>query len=138
MIEKKINYKSEEDMFELKKFLDSNPNGTKNFRYFEKRPFDVLKNHIFTGLYYKDNILLGYGHLDYDSDKIWLGIIVSDENQSKGHGNNIIDSLISKTKKNIHLSVDKENIKARKLYEKKGFEIIKENENNFIMIKKNK
>jgi hypothetical protein len=124
-----------EDLEEVKKFILSNPNGCKNFRYFQKRDFSVIKNHIFTCLYYSNENVIGYGHLDYEDGKIWLGIIISDNNKSKGFGNIIIDDLISKTKKPIYLSVDKDNEIAQRLYKNKKFIIFKENNKNIIMIR---
>ena len=65
-------------LIELDEFIKSNINGAKTFRYFSKRPYSVIKNHIYTCLYYIDDVCVGYGHLDFEDKKTWLGIIVSD------------------------------------------------------------
>jgi ribosomal protein S18 acetylase RimI-like enzyme len=120
----------------LSQFLLDNPKSQDTFRYFKTRNFDCLKNHIVTRLYYKNDICIGYGHLDLENC-IWLGICVADEHQGKGYGNFIMDDLLSSTNEDIFLTVDKENISALNLYKKKGFIIEKLNESNILMIKKN-
>jgi ribosomal protein S18 acetylase RimI-like enzyme len=87
-------------------------------------------------LYYQNDECVGYGHLDKENDKIWLGIIVADKHQSNGFGNLIMDDLISKYDGEIYLSVDKDNLKAQELYKKKSFINLKENDKNYIMILK--
>ena len=108
-------------------FIKKNPEGCKSFRYFSKRPYNVIRNHIYTCLYYLDDECVGYGHLDKEDDKIWLGILVSDSKKGKKIGDEIMDDLISKTNSDISLSVDVDNLPAYKLYEKKGFVTISRN-----------
>ena len=87
----------------------------------------MIRNHIYTCLYYLDDECVGYGHLDKEDDKIWLGILVSDSKKGKKIGDEIMDDLISKTNSDISLSVDIDNLPAYKLYEKKGFVTISRN-----------
>jgi len=133
IVKKNIVHNNVNDILELEKFILSNPVGTTKFRYFNVRPYDIIKNHIYTSLYYLNGECIGYGHLDKENNDVWLGIIVSDNNQSKGFGNFIIDDLLSKYDGFIKLSVDKTNIKGQNLYKNKNFIILKENENNIIM-----
>jgi RimJ/RimL family protein N-acetyltransferase len=127
-----------QDLYILSDFIKSNPKGGKTFRYFSKRDLSVISNHIFTCLYYNNNNdIIGYGHLDFESDKIWLGIIVSDEYHGRGYGGLIMDDLISQTSEPIYLSVDNDNEIAFRLYKNKGFSIFEENNKYKIMIKEN-
>jgi ribosomal protein S18 acetylase RimI-like enzyme len=134
---KKLSYKNIKDLEELNFFLHSNPIGSKTFRYFSSRDLLVIKNHIITCLYYDNEDIIGYGHLDYENEKTWLGVIVSDSHTSKGYGNMILDDLISSTNDEIYLSVDKNNYVAQNLYKKKQFIKIQENNKNIIMLRKN-
>ncbi len=120
-------------LIELDEFIKSNINGVKTFRYYTKRPYTIIKNHIYTCLYYLDNICVGYGHLDCEDEKTWLGIIVSDNEVGKKIGDQIMDDLILNSKNDIHLSVDISNNSAVYLYKKKGFEIIEKKINYYIM-----
>lgn len=125
-----INYKN---LNLLKEFIGNNKNN--NFRYYDNRDFDCIENHISTNLYYEDDVCVGYGHLDFE-EKVWLGVLVNSNYKGKGYGNLILDDLISKSKIDIHLTVDKDNSIAKNLYLKKNFEILEEKENHFLMIKK--
>jgi ribosomal protein S18 acetylase RimI-like enzyme len=138
MLSKKlIQHTDLSSLIELDEFIKSNVNGIKTFRYYSKRPYTIIKNHIYTCLYYIDNICVGYGHLDFEDGQIWLGIIVSDNEVGKKIGDQIMDDLIHNSKEDIHLSVDISNNSAVYLYMKKGFEII-ENKINYYIMKLNK
>jgi len=130
IIAEKINLNNIE---KLKLFFKKNKKSKKNFRYYNTRKFDIIKNHLVTILYYKDNFCVGYGHLDKEDNKVWLGIVVDEDYQNLGIGGLIMDDLLLKHKGTIHLSVDKTNINAQKLYKKKLFTIIEENKNHYIM-----
>ena len=119
----------------LEEFITKNIEGAKYFRYYNKRSYDVIKNHIKTKLYFNNAKCIGYGHLDYE-EKIWLGIMVADDSIGKKYGNFIMDDLSKNIEQDIFLSVDKTNISAINLYEKKKFEIIQEYEDYFLMLKK--
>jgi hypothetical protein len=130
---KKITHTDYLSLIELDEFIKKNLNGVKTFRYFLKRPYTVIKNHIYTCLYYIDNICVGYGHLDFEDGQTWLGIIVSDNEVGKKIGDQIMDDLIHNSKEDIHLSVDISNNSAVYLYKKKGFEILEKKINYYIM-----
>ncbi len=120
---------------ELHFFLEKNNNAIQSFRYYNKRDFSVIKNHICTFLYYIKDEVIGYGHLDFYDDKIWLGIMVGDNHIGLGLGSQIMNHLIQQTLKPIFLSVDKTNHRAQHLYNKFNFVIIEENDKNYIMLK---
>lgn len=81
-------------------------------------------------------IINDYGHIDNETPS--LAISLFKEYRSLGIGtalmNRMIELLKSKGYKRVSLSVQKENY-AYNLYKKVGFEIIKENEEDFIMVK---
>ncbi len=121
----------------LKRFLELAGDSLVNFRYFQSRPLNVIENHIVTYIILNDmNIPVCYGHLDKENDRVWLGIAVIAEQRGNGYGNLMMNELILMAKnlklKEIHLSVDFNNNKAIKLYEKFGFKCIKTLEFSFI------
>jgi ribosomal protein S18 acetylase RimI-like enzyme len=121
----------------LKKFIKNETSDT--FRYYKNRKIDIIKNHILTlVLTNKNDNIIGYAHLDFE-EKIWLGICVCENYRGKGFGKKIINYLLEYAKNNnikkIHLTVDKDNIIAKKLYEKNGFIIESEKETFFYMVK---
>jgi ribosomal protein S18 acetylase RimI-like enzyme len=132
---KKISFTSLDDLILLEEFIKNNPKGQIKFRYFENRKYDVIKNHLYTALYYLNEEIVGYGHLDFEHEKTWLGIMVSDNFTSKGIGKFIIDDLINHSNGDIYLSVDSDNTNAIHLYKKKNFNIISSNNKHHIMKK---
>jgi ribosomal protein S18 acetylase RimI-like enzyme len=134
---KKLNYNEDDSLNDLKKLLSDSPVSRNTFRYFEKRSLFSILNHVYTALYYNENQeLIGYGHLDGEDGKIWLGILVSDNYQNLGYGNFIMDDLLGVTDEPIFLSVDINNIKAQNLYKKKNFVQIESDSKKIIMLKK--
>ena len=121
---------SEDDVEILKEFLHHAGDSLKSFRYFDSRGFDALKNHLVTLLLYRDGKPVGYGHLDKENSIVWLGIAVIETEIGRGYGKIVMDALLQKAEElrleEIQLSVDKENLKARKLYEKYGFRLKEE------------
>jgi RimJ/RimL family protein N-acetyltransferase len=114
----------------LNDFLNQAGESLKNFRYFQTRPFESIKNHLVTYIALnKNNKPVCYGHLDKEKDKVWLGVCVVDSERGKGYGTEMVDSLLHYAYKNnigqVFLSVDKDNVVAIKLYIKNGFQIIK-------------
>lgn len=114
----------------VKDFITDLKEEKASFRYFENRDLTVLKKHVETLLLKINNSLAGYGHLDKDGDIVWLGIVVLKKFQGKGIGAIIMNQLLKRAKdlnlSSINLSVDSENHKARSLYKKKGFRLVKE------------
>jgi RimJ/RimL family protein N-acetyltransferase len=108
------------------------------FRYFNKRKFNIIESHVYTSLYsYKDDII-GYGHIDSENNKNWLGIFISEKYRNKGIGNIIMEDILKESMDDIYLTVDKDNINAIYLYNKVGFTIEKEENNHYLMIYKKK
>ena len=98
------------------------------FRYFKTRNIiSVFPNHIHTIVVNntENNEIQGYGHLDKEGEKVWLGICVLENAQQKGIGKLIMDNLISTARsKNIaeiYLTVDIDNIIAYNVYLKYKF-----------------
>lgn len=113
------------DINSLKTFLNTAGSSLKSFRYFDKRNFSVLNNHIVTYLLFHKQEPVGYGHLDKENNKVWLGISIVESKQGMGFGNilmtNLLEAAITKNISAIYLSVDGDNHKAIQLYEKFGF-----------------
>jgi len=130
-----VNNSTNSDTFEelVKEFFTQNSSITNLFRYYTKRPYNVIKDHLYTALYFFDQTCVGYGHLDKDKDTIWLGLAVTPYEQSKGIGTKIMEDLLAKRSYQITLSVDRSNTKAIKLYKKFKFDIVDQHENYFIM-----
>jgi ribosomal protein S18 acetylase RimI-like enzyme len=121
LVKKNISYNDCSFLIELDEFIKNNTIGTTTFRYFSKRPYSVIKNHIYTCMYYDGDKCVGYGHLDKEGENIWLGVLVSDTETGKKIGGKIVDDLIMSTNLEISLSVDVSNNRAIHIYEKKGF-----------------
>jgi ribosomal protein S18 acetylase RimI-like enzyme len=134
---KKLKYNKVEDISLLKKFLEDNSSGTKNFRYFEKRPLEIIKNHIVTYIFFDGVEIIGYGHLDLEDGLVWLGVMVSEKYRGKGFGKKIVKKLIKCHNGDITLSVDSDNKKAYNLYSSLKFTII-EKKDKIIIMKLNK
>lgn len=134
------------DIALLKEFVDNAGASLTSFRYFQKRPLEVIQNHICTFLLLDDGKPIAYGHLDVTDEEtiasncgseesmgkkektIWLGIAVSEKYTGKGLGLMMMNQLISFAKQNkvpqIKLSVDNDNAPAIQLYEKLGFKLL--------------
>lgn len=122
----------------LKNFIQGSGDSLQTFRYYEKRDFKVISNHILTVLLFFNNKAIAYGHLEKEDDKMWLGIMVSESEKGKGFGKVIMSYLISFCKENkfsnIFLTVDKNNLNAINLYQKFKFKIVSEfSERSLIM-----
>lgn len=128
---------NQQNIYILKSFLE-NPISD-SFRYFKNRSLDVIQSHVSTLILEYENKYIGYGHIDCDSIKNWIGICILEEYQGKGFGKLILNRLIEianvKSIKQLYLSVDKNNIKAFTLYEKMGFEIIQDGKDKYFMMK---
>jgi len=113
-------------------FINKIGRSAQTFRYFNKRDFKVIENHLVTLLLVYDSISVGYGHLDYEKDVLWLGICILPEYKGLGFGSIIMQKLIEIAKINkidfIELTVDNDNYPAIKLYEKFFFKIVIHND----------
>lgn len=107
-----------------------------SFRYYQSRsPTTSLVIHQLTILYYDNDTPVAYGHID-DS---WIGVCVLSSHQQKGYGSSILDFLILYAKaislSFLRLTVDKDNLTAIRLYEKKGFQTSESTEKYYLMQK---
>ena len=86
----------------LQQFIDEAGSSLKSFRYFQKRPLEVIKNHACTFLLVDDGEPVAYGHLDVSDEAtiashcgdgeqkpatekvIWLGVAVVERVQRAG------------------------------------------------------
>lgn len=122
----------------LQDFINNLGGASNTFRYFEKRNIHVIKNHLLTILLECNNKVIGYGHLDKENDKVWLGIAVLPDYKGMGYGKIIMSNLINFAKniklKNIYLSVDKNNTPAISLYEKFNFALFETTQNTLFYI----
>ena len=113
----------------IDEFLNNAGQSLNTFRYFKNRSIKTIENHECTIVLSKTDILVGYGHLDKENEKIWLGICIAEYEKGKGYGQIIMNYLIeyarSKSITKIYLTVDSENTTAINLYEKYLFKIEK-------------
>lgn len=127
--DEEIRLVAEMDYEVIKAFLSKAGASLKSFRYFKRRDFSVLKNHVITAIIFINQEPIGYGHLDQDEDRIWLGIAIVEGFKGQGYGVKMMDFLFAKAKEKnlttISLCVDVDNTIAIKLYKKMGFEIVK-------------
>lgn len=107
------------------------------FRYFEKRGYDVISNHLYTALYSYDGYIFGYGHVDIDGKK-WLGIFIKEDFRGKNLSEYIVTDLLKNCTEDAYLSVDLENQIAFNLYKKMGFEVVEKNQKYHLMVHKKK
>lgn len=119
----------------LQRFISTIGKSGDSFRYFKSRPISIINNHLCTVILMSNNEPIGYGHLDQDNGNIWLGIAIAEPYIGQGHGNSIMEYLISKADElrleKIQLSVDIYNLQAIKLYNKFGF--VEKNKTNDIL-----
>ena len=113
-----------------------------NFRYFNNKTCNIIINHVLTVMILHNDIPIAYAHIDNDNIKYWFGICVLDNYQGIGIGKQLIEYVFNhdkiKSLSKIHLTVDKNNTIALKLYEKYNFKLIQEFETYFLMMKHNK
>jgi GNAT superfamily N-acetyltransferase len=126
-----MNFNQDFTFDQIKKIIDVNFNLQKTFRYFNSRNSNCFEKHYYHFIL-NDPEPVGYGHLDYECDKMWLGMCVFDSFVGKGYGKLILNNLIDNREKNpLHLTVDKDNYKAINLYLNKGFQIYSQTEKIF-------
>ena len=131
-----INIINKENIYLLENFIKLND--SEFFRYYVLRSIDVIKNHIVTIVLTIEDNIIGYGHLDFEK-KVWLGICILQEYRKQGYSKIILEFLFdyaSKKKiREINLSLDKNNIIAKYIYEKYDFKIIDVKETIYYMKK---
>jgi ribosomal protein S18 acetylase RimI-like enzyme len=134
----------------LQRFIEEAGSSLKTFRYFQKRPLEVIQNHLCTFLLLEGEEPVAYGHLDVEDEAtvssacgsdekivpgkktIWLGVAVSEKHVGEGYGALMMKQLLDFAKENhlpeIKLSVDNSNTAAINLYQKLGFKLIERKE----------
>ena len=126
----------------ISKFIENMGKSSDTFRYFNKRSVDAIDNHLLTCVFNEENINypIGYAHIDYDGEKFWFGVCVSDGFSGRGIGKELSKYIISEyfkmKEQDLFLSVDKVNDVAIRMYSKLGFSVETEMPNYFIMVKK--
>jgi ribosomal protein S18 acetylase RimI-like enzyme len=97
------------------------------FRYFKNRNFEeAIKTHKLTILYESEpGGDVGYAHVDVDTktNKAFFGICILPGYQSKGIGQLLLSYILEHFSDDLYLTVDIDNIKARRLYEKNNFTV---------------
>jgi GNAT superfamily N-acetyltransferase len=135
----KIIKNTNEDIQLLALFLNDAGKSLITFRYFSKRPLEIIQNHKYTILILNEfNVPVGYGHLDPQYDVVWLGICVSEKQIGKGFGKMIMSDLTKKADSSgiseLILKVDKQNVKAVSLYKKFNFKISDEKDEVYLIM----
>jgi ribosomal protein S18 acetylase RimI-like enzyme len=120
-------------------FLKSAGKSLETFRYFDSRDISIINNHLVTYVLKVNEQIVGYGHLEDENEKTWLGIAVIEAETGKGLGKyilkNLLESAIKNNIKTIHLTCDIKNNSAISMYTKFGFEIVEELKNNIYLMK---
>lgn len=124
---------NEDNVHILKRFIETVGSSSKHFRYFLNRDYkEAIINHVTTYILH-DGGYVGYGHLDKEDNKVWLGVCVSEGFTGRGYGNTIMQHLIDSYDGEIDLSVDSDNKAAIKMYEKFLFKTVNQNNNIIYM-----
>jgi len=137
----KIIKNTNQDIQLLALFLNDAGKSLNTFRYYSKRPLEIILNHIYTILILNElKIPVGYGHLDPQGDFVWLGICVSEKQIGKGLGKMIMSNLTKKADSSgiseLILQVDKQNVKAVSLYQKFNFKISDEKDELYFIMRR--
>lgn len=112
-------------------FLSRCKHSLKTFRYFStRRVEEAINSHKATAVLSYDNMIVGYAHLDRDSEHLWLGICVADNYIGRGLGGLLMEEILlrNKPEEKVTLTVDKDNNSAINLYKKYGFTAIETSE----------
>ena len=109
----------------VEEFLRNAGSSLDKFRYYRSRPVEAIKNHLVTLVALKGKKAVGYGHLDSENGKIWLGTAIAEVEKGNGLGKMIVERLITEANnkgvKTITLTVDNDNDAAIALYKKYDF-----------------
>jgi ribosomal protein S18 acetylase RimI-like enzyme len=106
---------NQENISYLDDFIKTIGSSSTSFRYYDSRDTSIIKNHIMTFVLHDDG-LVGYGHLDKEDNKVWLGICVKEGCHGRGYGKKIMKKLVDYDG-DIYLSVDAINARAIRLYQ---------------------
>ena len=106
--------------------------------WFKEKYFSGQDNHCFV-LATSDNKVIGYCRLDLDKEKNYyiVSIALAPDFQGKGLGKNLLSESLCNfgDDKIIFAEIHKNNIRSIKLFEKNGFLIKNEDENNYYLIR---
>lgn len=112
----------------VRAFLASAGRSLEAFRYFSKRPVDIVSQHLATWVLTEAGDPVAYGHLDPEADVVWLGIAVQERLCGRGLGAAMMRALLASARANgvsrVRLSVDADNARAVRLYERCGFHLV--------------
>lgn len=117
---------NKENIHLIDEFLLALGDGANSFRYFAKRPVEIVLKHLLTVILIDEQkIPVAYGHLDKEDTDLWLGIAVAHNAQGIGLGKKMLHYLIDYARMqgevSITLTVDKHNSRAIRLYEANSF-----------------
>jgi len=119
----------------LEKFI--NQKHPSQFRYYDSRGIEVVKNHKLTIVGTIDGNPIAYGHIDIENGINWIGLCVLEGQQGKGYGKKIFSYLLDfinlNNISNIKLSVDIDNYRALNLYLKHNFTISSITDKHYVM-----
>jgi RimJ/RimL family protein N-acetyltransferase len=111
-------------------FLENAGQSLDTFRYFNSRNVEIIKHHMTTKIVKLNQSVIGYGHLEEENGKVWLGISMTESHSGRGYGKILLSHLIEHAVKlsinNIYLTVDKKNNFAIEFYNKAGFKKIED------------
>lgn len=139
-----MNFKVDITSKEVEQFILTCGESLNTFTYFERRPFSVIRNHLITTLLVNNGETVGYGHLDIENDKIWLGIVIHPKFKRRGYGKIMMQYLIAHYEKGnysypLYLTVHKNNRKAQDLFNMFHFTVSQQyvNQKSFLMLYRN-
>jgi GNAT superfamily N-acetyltransferase len=126
-----------ENIWKVAEFIGMMTSEKTHFRYFSSRGLDAIGNHKMTVITKKDGNIVGYGHIDFDGNKHWLGLCVLEKFQRLGYGKLTLDFLVNHALNSdieLYLTVDNSNSRAYKIYEKAGFKCIEKYKTSTLMV----
>lgn len=109
----------------LSTLIDRLGSGAETFRYFDRRPIDIVLTHEAALLMVDGEEPVAYGHLEREGELVWLGVAVAQPYIGQGRGKQMVQALLDQARAIniavIYLTVDKTNILAINLYKRLGF-----------------
>jgi RimJ/RimL family protein N-acetyltransferase len=111
----------------IQDFLGRLGSGRASFRYFDKRPPEVVRTHDMSLMLVDSGTPIAYGHIETENCQSWLGIAVTEQARSGGYGKVMMTRLLARADNlalsAVNLKVDGDNVHARGLYESFGFRV---------------
>ena len=103
----------------VKEIVGQNKKLKKIFRYFDFRDERCFDNHLYHAIL-SDPDPVGYGHLDYEDGKVWLGMCVFDACVGKGYCKTIFNTLLGNRRTYSTFDSRQRQFKAINLYLSNG------------------